>query len=192
MNDLVMKGKSVLAGGTFGEVKIDGISVIEGDVACDKMEMDGIIDVKGNVSVNKRTDVDGICKISGNVNMNDLDFDGCLSVSGDVTAENANIEGLLTVDGTLNAGTIILKFHGASCAKEVVGGVIRIYRGIGLKQFRTELIEGDTIDIEQTRAKIVRGDSIVIGKGCVIGKAEYRTDLEIHQKAKVKERIKLN
>ena len=44
-------------------------------------------------------------------------------------------------------------------------------------ELTTELIEGDEIYLENTNAKIVRGNNITIGEGCNIGLIEYRGEI---------------
>ena len=50
-----------------------------------------------------------------------------------------------------------------------------------------ESIEGDDIYLEETKAKAVRGNNIVIGEGCEIGLVEYKSKFEQTGNAKVKE-----
>ncbi|MCL2031922.1 MAG: hypothetical protein FWH45_00910 [Methanomassiliicoccaceae archaeon] len=190
MNDLIINGKSKVSGGTFGEVRMDGISSVEGDLVCDTMELNGTCRFKGNVRISGRAEIDGVCKVSGDMDTEDLDLDGCLTVAGGLTAENARLNGALTVNGTFNVGTLDMKFHGSSKVKEVVGGRIRIYHGKSTRYFRAELIEGDDIDIERSKIKVVIGDNVTIGAGCTVERVEYSGGLEIHPKASVKEKIK--
>ncbi|MCL0069946.1 hypothetical protein M1O56_05235 [Dehalococcoidia bacterium] len=63
--------------------------------------------------------------------------------------------------------------------------------GWGLGILETELIEGDEILLEWTRAKTVRGKQIVIGEGCEIERVEYSESLEVDESARVGERVKL-
>jgi cytoskeletal protein CcmA (bactofilin family) len=185
-------GKSTVSGGIFEKVKIDGVLSVDGDLICDTMELNGVCDLKGNVSVRGKADMDGVCKISGDLDADGICMDGQLSVSGNATAENAKIDAAFNVDGTFNVGSLDLKFHYKSVIKEVVGGKMRIYRGIGTATFRAELIEGDEVDIENSDVKVIRGDNVTIGKGCTVDKVEYSDVLNVHPKAKVKEKIKLN
>jgi hypothetical protein len=47
-------------------------------------------------------------------------------------------------------------------------------------ELRVGVIEGDYIDIEYTNADIVRGNVVIIGQGCSIGRVEYRSKLSVH------------
>ena len=81
--------------------------------------------------------------------------------------------------------------------KEIGGETIRVDRGhkFGLfgrfKKLTAEIIEGDDIYLECTRAKVVRGGKVVIGYGCEIELVEYRTDFERANDAKVAKNQKL-
>ncbi|MNR67595.1 hypothetical protein D3C85_1916860 [compost metagenome] len=48
------------------------------------------------------------------------------------------------------------------------------------------VIEGDDIYLENTRAKVVRGNQVVIGPGCEIDLVEYKVLLEKKKGANVK------
>lgn len=44
---------------------------------------------------------------------------------------------------------------------------------------------------EPSKAKTVRGERVKIGEGCEIARVEYYQKLEVHEDAKVGEKIKL-
>lgn len=52
-------------------------------------------------------------------------------------------------------------------------------------------MEGDQIDIENTKAMIVRGNNVKIGANCNIGLVEYTDELSIDPKAIVGESRKI-
>jgi hypothetical protein len=55
----------------------------------------------------------------------------------------------------------------------------------------TSVIEADEIQLEDTRADVVRGRNVVIGAGCRIGLVEYADELRVDPDAEVKERKKI-
>ncbi|MFQ6090422.1 MAG: hypothetical protein ACE5LD_03185, partial [Candidatus Bipolaricaulia bacterium] len=63
--------------------------------------------------------------------------------------------------------------------------------GWGSGTLETELIEGDEIYLEWTKAKTVRGKKITIGEGCEIERVEYSEKLEVADGAEIKEQVKL-
>lgn len=53
-----------------------------------------------------------------------------------------------------------------------------------------ETIEGEDIDLESTKAELVRGRNVVIGAGCEIERVEYSGTLTVDKAAKVGEQVK--
>jgi len=209
MSNLILNGKTTVPGGTFEEVNIDGLPTIVGDLSCDIMKADGVGKFRGNVTVKGKADIDGVFNVYGNMDVEDLDLDGTFKVFGDLNAEGMEVEGLLKVSksitaenikltgfvslkGTLNAGSLDITFYNSPKVKEVVGGRISIRRGSTTRRFRAELIEGDEISVERSKVGMIRGDSVIIGEGCTIDRVEYRSNLDIHPKAVVKEKVKLS
>jgi len=178
---------------------MDGKPSIDGNLECNSMDLDGIIMFNGNVRVNGKADIDGVCKISDNFDTEELDFEGILTISKNMTVKNARIEGNFIVYGILNVGTLNLKFQNYSFVKECIGGKIKITRRMGIttyiwaggKGFHSDLVEGHDIDLEWSDVKVVRGDFVKIGTECNVDRVEYRKELTVHPKAKVKETVKL-
>jgi hypothetical protein len=56
--------------------------------------------------------------------------------------------------------------------------------------FRSDLIEGDDIDLRFSQVKLVRGHNVTIGKGCRIDKVEYTGSLNIIDNGVVKEEVR--
>jgi hypothetical protein len=52
-------------------------------------------------------------------------------------------------------------------------------------------IEGDDIRLSSTRARVVRGNNVVIESGCEIDLVEYTGSLKINRGAEVKEKKKM-
>ena len=65
-------------------------------------------------------------------------------------------------------------------------------KGIGRRsELISEVIEGDEIYVEYTKAKVVRGNKVVIGPGCDIQSVEYREDFKALKDGNVKENKKI-
>ncbi len=120
---------------------------------------------------------------------------GLLKVKRDCDAETFIASGRFSVDGLLKAETIDVRLHGESHAGEIRGGTIRIrpeaidnlLRSLGrvfrvlanrISSLTAETIEGKDIYLKRTKAKIVRGNNVTIGPGCVIDLVEYKSTLE--------------
>ena len=48
---------------------------------------------------------------------------------------------------------------------------------------------GDNIEVENTRAKVVRGKNIIVGKNCTIERIEYSGEFKVDEKSLVYEKI---
>ncbi len=55
----------------------------------------------------------------------------------------------------------------------------------------SEVLEGDSLELEGVKAKVVRGKSVVIGEGCVIDKVEYSDTIEVKEGSRVEEKVSL-
>jgi hypothetical protein len=109
------------------------------------------------------------------------------------------------LDGLLNCEVLDLQLaHSHSFIKEIGGKSIRIsnVRKNGSLftltlipfnnnvSFRSDLIEGDDIDLRFSQVKLVRGHNVTIGKGCRIDKVEYTGSLNIIDNGVVKEEVR--
>jgi cytoskeletal protein CcmA (bactofilin family) len=218
--DLIINGISDAAGGQYRFVKIDGIGKIEGNVSSDNftingttrvrgdlctehLDCDGKLKVEGNMSAGQ-SKIDGLIDVIGSLRGEHFAFNGVLNVKGDCEVESFNGEGAFNIKGLLNAGKMNIKVLGRGEAREIGAESIIVRQGANnswnklwrwmLPRFSPELhavaIEGDEIDLEHTTADVVRGNQIVIGKGCTIGRVEYRVGLKVHPGAKVSEEVK--
>jgi cytoskeletal protein CcmA (bactofilin family) len=105
---------------------------------------------------------------------------------------------LLYNGGLLNADQIEVRPDGQSEAKEIGGETIRILakkrerinwfmRKIRQSGLVVDTIEGDQVELEYTKASVVRGKSVKIGTGCEIGLVEVEGDYRAAEDARVAE-----
>lgn len=199
------------------ELDCNGSGVINGNVVSEKAKVNGYMRFKGNID-SKLLSIDGSAKIDKNLSAEKVKVSGRATVGGRVKCEEIKIHGTFTVDedceaeifkaeslftigGLLNADQIDIKMFGACFAKEIGGQTITVKAkgslvGNLLKSFfkpqlETELIEGDKIELENTIAKIVRGNQVRIGANCQIGLVEYRDEFSMDKKAVVAENRKV-
>ncbi|MFC5702837.1 hypothetical protein ACFPVX_16240 [Cohnella faecalis] len=220
LTDLIIDGVSSSAGGQYRNVKINGVGKVggelvsrtfaanghisvQGSLRTEELDCDGKLSVRGSAQVTKGT-VDGMAGIEGAFRGEHLILNGLLTVRGDCEIERFEAEGGFTVDGLLSAGTLDVRLHGRGKARDVGVEWIRVRQASksrwnllwrwAFPKFSPELlagtIEGDDIDLEYTIADIVRGNRVVVGKGCVIGRVEYKDHLSVHPDAKVGEEAK--
>lgn len=216
-SDLKIVGTTTSVGGYFKDVKVTGECQFTGDVDCKKLKLTGNASVFGNLRTEKMK-VTGEVMIEGNlegssvsgqgeikassVRTNELDLYGNLEVNGDCVGEKLEISGALNVAGLLSAEHLEIDLVGPCRAKEVGGSTIIIRRGKKGKllhlikpnqniSFEAGIIEGDTVELNYTKADVVRGERVFIGAECEIETVEYREILEIHKNATVKHQIKI-
>ncbi|WP_035120344.1 hypothetical protein [Cohnella panacarvi] len=218
--DLSVNGVSDAVGGKYGNVRIDGVIKVVGDIEAQSFKLNGVIRTTGSVK-SESFECDGTLKVAGSLSASQMRMNGLVNVEGALSGEWLRLNGLLKikgdcefervegeggfdVDGLLNAGSIHLKLQGRGKAREI--GVESLYIRQGAKslwskvwkwlfpKFNPELqagvIEGDDIDVEHTKADVIRGSRVVIGKGSVIGRVEYGTELQVHPGATIRERVK--
>ncbi|TYP68656.1 polymer-forming cytoskeletal protein [Paenibacillus methanolicus] len=219
--DLALNGISRAAGGAYRSVKMEGVCKIDGDVKAEDMAVSGVGKVYGGVEARTfvaagrvtvagpltadRVRLEGQFTVRGGLYADKAVLDGALKVEGNCEAEEIVLNGWIRVGGMLNAGRIDIGLIGASKAQEIGGSSIEVKRAergawAHLLQrvipafdpaLEARMIEGDEVRLEATAAAVVRGDRVVIGAGCSIGRVEYKTELIVHPNASVKERVRV-
>lgn len=185
--------------------KIYGTSVVVGNVDSEHVRIYGTSDIGGDLSV-KQLKLHGSSQIGGSLTGDGLHIGGEIKVQQDCEAELFTAKGGFTIGGLLNAGTVHIQLFGPCSAREIGGESIKVTRS-GLayrlhKLFHTfapgtagiltaDTIEGDSIYLEHTKAKVVRGSSVRIGPGCEIEHVEYKEHFEQSKAARVNHSIQL-
>jgi cytoskeletal protein CcmA (bactofilin family) len=190
-----------------GKGKVNGKACFKGDVEADAFYILGKTDITGNSKINDLK-VEGQLESSGNLLANDINIFGEVTVKGDCNAELFKSKGAFSIGGLLNSGTVDVELHGKCSANEIGGEQIKIVKGTdyyfkklvksifnpfnlfdGYLTINT--IEGDEIYLENTKAKIVRGDKVKIGPNCEIGIVEFKNKFELNDKSTVTENKKI-
>jgi cytoskeletal protein CcmA (bactofilin family) len=199
--ELDCNGSGILNGNVISEkAKVNGHARFRGNIDSQNLKIDGSARIDKNLTAEKLK-VSGKATVGGKVKCEEIKIQGTFTVGGDCEAEIFQAESQFTIGGLLNADEVNLKMFGACFAKEIGGQTITIKAkgslvGNLLKSFfkpqlETELIEGDKIEIENTIAKIVRGNQVKIGPNCQIGLVEYTEECSIDKKAVVAENKKV-
>lgn len=188
--------------------KINDGSKVYGDInAEDTIIRDGTI-IDGNVTSKTIHAHDG-SKITGNVKGEEIKINDSVKIGKDCECEKFTGSDSFQIGGLLNAEEISITLDGNCSIKEIGGnnisvripknlnsmsvfgiGIIRANIGIGY--LTADTIEGDTIYLENTNAKIVRGSNITIGNYCSIGRVEYKENFTAVKKAIVIEQLKID
>jgi len=187
-------------------VKVNGTSNMIGNIESDEFKINGSADVRGNIK-SKESKVHGELKLTGSLDSEIVELHGGMSVSGDCNAERFASRGGFSISGMLSADEIDIRLHGKCSAKEIGGEKITVKLGneFTLKRFiksifpswdlnsklTADMIEGDDIELEETKAKIVRGNNVTIGRGCEIDLVEYKNTFNLaDNNSRVKENKK--
>ncbi|PEA54015.1 cytoplasmic protein [Bacillus pseudomycoides] len=172
----------------FGETKI------RGDLHSENVKVNGNLEVGGTAAV-KRTKVRGMFDIGGSFTGEEVDITGGINVKGNLETENFTVNGGFTIGGMLNAGNIniILRYEHSN-VEEIGGEKITIRKKLSFFPFlkhigylHANIIEGDEIYLEYTKADIVRGNNVTIGPECEIGVVEYHATYKNKNQSLVKE-----
>ncbi len=198
-------GSGSIEGNVYAtQMKTNGSSSVDKNAVVDELIINGSSVFKQDVQV-VEFEINGTSKVYGKVIGGEVKVNGVLKVNGSCEVERFRSHGVIEVGGLLSADLIELNIGYHSSAKEIGGEKISV-RQYGsnniIKQIinffkprsevlEADMIEGDEIDLEVTRAKLVRGKKIVIGEKCEIERVEYTDTIEIHSSSKVKESVKI-
>ncbi|AKN30033.1 integral membrane protein CcmA involved in cell shape determination [Clostridium carboxidivorans P7] len=189
-------GSSSVNGNAKAEtVGISGSTKITGDLDTDEITVSGSLHILGDVNARK-VKISGSSDIGGSLHTEDIQISGSVSIDGDCEAENFNARGGFKIGGLLNAGNVDIEMYGNCRVKDIGGENIKVRLGKGhffgkmlnlfmdSKGLEAGTIEGDDIFLENTTAKIVRGNNVTIGDNCSIETVEYRNKINIDSNSK--------
>ncbi|NOV02075.1 hypothetical protein [Paenibacillus planticolens] len=176
-----------------GSLKAERMSVVgtcswTGGVQGEALKISGTVTVGGDANIG-RISGSGAIEARGDLYSDRMELRGQLVTVGDCEAEVFKSRGMFEIGGLLNAGQLDIKLYRISSAKEIGGEKIRIRKASVLSpysfffmpasdaQLTADVIEGDDIDLEHTKARIVRGNRVTIGAGCEIELVEYKESL---------------
>lgn len=180
-------------------LRVNGQGNVKGNVKSDSFKINGNSSIKGDLTAEK-VKINGMTRIDGNLSVEDAETYGNINIGGNCNAEMFRVDGMFAVEGLLNAGELQLNLHGPSRAREIGGEKITVKRmgrfGLrGLKNFiwphgydkglNTDVIEGDDVYLENTHAKVVRGNNIELGPDCEIELVEYNESFKQDENAVV-------
>ncbi|MFZ3591080.1 polymer-forming cytoskeletal protein [Bacillus sp. DJP31] len=186
------------------KMKINGSTSVLKNAIVDDLEINGSSSFKQDLQVGN-CEINGISKVYGKVTGGEIKVNGMLKVKESCEVERFISYGAVEIEGLLSADHIELNLDYHSSAKEIGGERISVRQYSSHKMIKhiinffrqrtdlleADLIEGDEIDLEITKAKLVRGKKIVIGEKCEIERIEYTDSIEIHPSSKVKESVKI-
>jgi cytoskeletal protein CcmA (bactofilin family) len=201
-NDFECNGTGTVKGNLLSmSAKISGNAKFAGSVNSSTLAIEGRTKIEKNVDA-KNVKVSGHASIGGSLKGEEIKVKGRINVGGDCEAEMFKSECQFTIGGLLNADKVDVKIFGECRAQEIGGQSITVRtKGVSLfanlfKPFiqtmlETDLIEGDHIEIENTNAKVVRGNNVTIGANCKVGLVEYTGTFKQEKNAIVEDSRKI-
>ncbi len=201
-------GNSRIDGSVKAEkTKIVGAVSVTGSLESNEIRVVGNMDTGGDIKA-RSIDLRGGMDIKGGVKSDDIKLTGYVTIKKNCEAETFRSEGPLNIGGLLNAGEVDIRIHSRCKVSEIGGERISVRRGHYSKlgdiikslflpadffkgKLVTDSIEGDAIQLEDTKAKTVRGKTVSIGDGCEIDLLEYAKECRINGRSVVKEKRKV-
>lgn len=218
-NNINISGRGKVIGDVkANNINVSGMAKALGDMEFREMVISGSFKALGNLNATENIGVSGRFKGEKNIvtnrlniagyficlneiNFDLLEFGGYIKCINNCEGRKICGEGKLRIDGLLSADDIDIRLIGQSSINEIGGENIKIKSGKDnnfklwifnykqKNQLTCNLIEGDNIEIENTRAKVVRGKNVIVGKNCTIERIEYSGEFKIDEKSLVKEKI---
>lgn len=200
-----------------GSIHCSGAGKVEGPVFAESAKISGSFDAEGNAEITGAVEITGSLKAEGSLSCGNLSVSGVIKTAGsirgyavtvsgvlktpaDVQAESLRSSGALSIDGLLNAETVEIELNGDNSVHSIGGGRVLVRnkpRGFSLfgrqkrNCLKSELIEADEIDLENTDCRTVRGVNVHIGSECVIDRVEYSGTLTTAPDASIGEKVKI-
>ncbi|NRD77630.1 cytoplasmic protein [Bacillus sp. BRMEA1] len=179
-------------------VKVLGEAAVKGNMEAKQTTVIGTLEIGGRACLEKMK-ILGSLDVGESINGEKATIKGSLSVKGNVEFETFESSGGFDIKGLLTADIIQVGLnYGDNKAEEMGGGKITVKRGAWLIPFTSipltkkagflsvQVIEGDEIYLENTKAEMVRGKIVKIGPGCEIGAVEYSKDFSEDKNSTVK------
>lgn len=200
-NSFDVSGKGKVLGKLHARYfEASGMCTCNKAVTADNMEVSGTISCKETVTAGE-IHIEGMMSVSDHFNAKTIRCCGTITGKGNITAEQVEVEGSLQTTGALNCEEFKIDLAGTSEIAEFGGSICIVRaplenRNVIAKlfmpaRFRNDcfvcnIIEADQITIENSKVNTVRGEKVVIGKGCIIDTVEYSESIHIDESAVVK------
>jgi cytoskeletal protein CcmA (bactofilin family) len=204
--NVIIKGKGQIMGDVdCHKFKVYGECEMEGDLKTELVDIKGQSKFKGDLKV-ETAKIQGEIQLNGSLFADEAIITGNIKTDGDCNAEIFKLEGGFTINGLLNADMLEINIYWPCKAREIGGSEIKIKKEnkisfLGLKNIimpgesnkwlDADIIEGDNIYLENTEAKVVRGNKIELGPGCEIELVEYGDEFINDKGSEVKTQKKM-
>lgn len=196
-NNVQIIGAGVVGAGDFEKITINGTGNIKGEITAKSLNVNGVAKACENITAEK-VEINGT--FSGrNIKGKKIVIRGIADFNGKVECEQFELNGSIRCD-SINSEQIEIKLKGFGNVNELVGSHINvkvneptlIIMSVQIKPsvLKAKMIEADEIYLEHTEADVVSGNIVQIGRGCKIGRVEYRESLKVSDSAGVEQIVK--
>mgnify|MGYP000109659965 CR=1 FL=1 len=189
-----------------GEVRCSGEAAMQegrfsGSVKAQSLHCTGTLQCSGSAKTEGgmqlgKARFSGSCAAEGDIHAEELEIAGSLRAPA-VEAERFHASGVLRIDGLLNPGEIIMSRGGLYQVGDIGCTTLRVVQdahvislGRRKRALEAQSIEGDTLELLDTQAAVVRGRFVRVGAGCVIDRVEYSEGLTVEDGGIVKEPVR--
>lgn len=176
-NNLRIDGLGTVQGGTYNDIKIEGLVKIVGPVEFNRMVCQGVCTAKSPL-LGKRLEVEGILRSSDDIKIKQLAIEGVVeSKLCKIYADEIKVEGLLSCKGEVNADRVII--NGCMKIEDLFGDVIEINYGVRLGLFiqghffkgrynKAKQISCSKLYANNIRCSSILAQDIVLENHCVV------------------------
>ncbi|NEU05768.1 polymer-forming cytoskeletal protein [Clostridium senegalense] len=188
------------------EGAVSGSCNIEGEIKANVFEISGGCTVLKDASI-ENLRASGACNFHESVTSKEMVVNGGIKVSKNVESEIFKASGSFEIGQMLNADEVFIKLGGFCRVKEIGCSKIEVNKSFGKSIIRdfisifsknldmeleVETIEADYIYLENTKAKVVRGENVIIGKNCEIDLIEYKNEYKCDEESVVNKVERIN
>lgn len=201
---------------TFEELTIRGSGEFNENVTVNHIKNSGALEVNGFL-IAREVKSYGVMQGEGKFKVENLLSAGVLETKGEIEGEKIIIKGAIHNANLINGEDVLIelndqcKCHSIGASKLVVTRAKRKKRKslfmmsknsekslineeqmveVLNKVLIAEEIEGDDLELNSTKAKVVRGETIKIGALSKIGMVEYSMSLEIDESAEILQQVR--
>lgn len=186
-----------------GEVRSSGSFQCGGALTAESLKSSGSVKIEKGLTVRENVSSSGGIQVGGDLKCRELRCSGGLKVGGDVEAEQFETSGGVNIGGMINADEIRIQLAmGQNQAGDLGGSRVTVsqtvssgllsslWKGAG-GSLTVNSIEGDEVELDRVKAKVVRGVHVVIHGGCDIDQVEYAESCTVEENARVGSCVKV-
>lgn len=107
--NMKIEGLGTITNGTYGDIKVEGVGKIKGDIKFQSMSIEGTCNASGKLLGSTLT-IEGLLKVYGDIKVKTLDVQGLLRTGEEkIYADEIRVEGLLKNSGEVSADKVLIE-----------------------------------------------------------------------------------